>query len=235
MRFSWLCVPALVALFAVPGAARAHTAADYAAAVRKVEQMVAGQGFTVLLEKPFVVAGDEEADVVLTRSESTVRWAVRKLKQSYFTRDPNHILTVWLFKDEVSYRKHAKKLFGHTPTTPFGYYSSTAKALIMNISTGGGTLVHEIVHPFMESNFPSCPAWFNEALGSLYEQCAERGGKIAGLTNWRLAGLQRAIRAGTVPVRQMITHRLSLAETGLGFQLVAEAQDSIKVIVEPQR
>ncbi len=43
------------------------------------------------------------------------------------------------------------------------------------------------------------------------------------------------IRAGTIPVRQMITHRLSLAETGLGFQLVAEAQNCIKVIVQPQR
>ena len=43
------------------------------------------------------------------------------------------------------------------------------------------------------------------------------------------------IRAGTLPVKQMITHRLSLAETGLGFQLVAEAKNSIKVIIEPQR
>jgi len=43
------------------------------------------------------------------------------------------------------------------------------------------------------------------------------------------------IRAGTIPVRQMITHRLSLAETGLGFQLVADAQNSIKVIIETQR
>ncbi|MBE9513210.1 MAG: alcohol dehydrogenase catalytic domain-containing protein [Chloroflexi bacterium] len=43
------------------------------------------------------------------------------------------------------------------------------------------------------------------------------------------------IRAGTIPVRQMITHRLGLAEAGLGFQLVAEAQNSIKVIIQPQR
>jgi len=43
------------------------------------------------------------------------------------------------------------------------------------------------------------------------------------------------IRAGTVPVQQMITHRLGLAETGLGFQLVTDAQNSIKVIIEPQR
>jgi L-iditol 2-dehydrogenase len=43
------------------------------------------------------------------------------------------------------------------------------------------------------------------------------------------------IHAKTIPVRQMISHRLSLAETGLGFQLVTDAQKSIKVIIEPQR
>lgn len=43
------------------------------------------------------------------------------------------------------------------------------------------------------------------------------------------------IRSGAVPVKQMITHCLSLAETGLGFQLVAVGGDSIKVIIEPQR
>lgn len=69
----------------------------------------------------------------------------------------------------------------------------------MNIATGGGTLVHEIVHPFVEANFPSCPAWFNEGLGSLYEQSAERKGQIVGLTNWRLAGLQWVIRTGKLP------------------------------------
>jgi L-iditol 2-dehydrogenase len=43
------------------------------------------------------------------------------------------------------------------------------------------------------------------------------------------------IRARRVPVHEMITHRLGLAETGLGFQLVAKAEESIKVVIEPQR
>jgi len=41
------------------------------------------------------------------------------------------------------------------------------------------------------------------------------------------------IRARNVRVHEMITHRLKLEEAGLGFQLVAEAKDSIKVIIEP--
>jgi L-iditol 2-dehydrogenase len=36
-------------------------------------------------------------------------------------------------------------------------------------------------------------------------------------------------------VTDMITHRLPLKEAAKGFQLVAHAQDSIKVIIEPQR
>jgi L-iditol 2-dehydrogenase len=43
------------------------------------------------------------------------------------------------------------------------------------------------------------------------------------------------IRAGRVGVQEMITHRLGLAEAGLGFKLVAEAKESLKVIIEPQR
>ena len=43
------------------------------------------------------------------------------------------------------------------------------------------------------------------------------------------------IQARRVRVGEMITHRLSLDETGIGFQLVADANNSIKVIIEPQR
>ena len=38
-----------------------------------------------------------------------------------------------------------------------------------------------------------------------------------------------------IVLNDMITHKLSIDEGGLGFQLVAEAKDSIKVIFEPHR
>jgi L-iditol 2-dehydrogenase len=43
------------------------------------------------------------------------------------------------------------------------------------------------------------------------------------------------IGAHRLPLHEMITHRLPLAETGHGFKLVAEAKESIKVIIEPHR
>jgi len=43
------------------------------------------------------------------------------------------------------------------------------------------------------------------------------------------------IHSRRVCVDRMITHRLSLAETGIGFQIIAKAMNSIKIIIEPQR
>ncbi len=45
----------------------------------------------------------------------------------------------------------------------------------------------------------------------------------------------KLINAGSVNVKDMITHRLPLEKTGYGFQLVVQAQDSMKVIIEPQK
>ena len=50
-----------------------------------------------------------------------------------------------------------------------------------------------------------------------------------------LAAALELIRARRVRVAEMITHRLGLAETGRGFELVAGGRYSIKVIIEPQR
>src|ERR1043166_3481882 len=155
--------------------------------------------FSFVIQRPFVVIGDETKAEVQQHADDTVKWAVDRLKLDFFTNDPNEILDIWLFKDAASYEKHTRLFFNETPTTPYGYYSSTHKALIMNIGTGGGTLVHEIVHPFMEANFPACPPWLNEGLGSLFEQCGDSDGHIHGFTNWRLPGLQQAIRAKNVP------------------------------------
>jgi hypothetical protein len=137
---------------------------------------------------------------------------VEHLKSTYFRHNPDHIITIWLFRDKASYEAHCKEFFDIKPHTPFGFYSATHKSLIMNISTGGGTLVHEIVHPFMAANFPACPSWFNEGLASLYEQCNEQDGRIMGLTNWRLHGLQRAIDGERLPEFKTL-----LATTRVGF------------------
>ena len=176
------------------------------AAAAKIRSERGDDGFTVVVEPPFVVAGDEDADTVRRRASRTVGWATARLKDAYFDIDPPDAPAVWLFRDDRSYRHWAKTLWNDEPDTPYGYFSAEHNVLVMNISTGGGTLVHELVHPFIDANFPSCPAWFDEGLASLYEQCGERDGRIVGFENWRLPGLQAHIDAGTNPSFDALMH-----------------------------
>ena len=205
--FCWMTMAGLAVLAVSSGTAAKvdHSSksggfkkADFDKHIEALKAKLPSKDFTVIVTPPFVVIGDESPAEVRRRSEGTVKWAVDKLKSAYFTSDPSQILDIWLFKDKKSYEANCKKLFGKTPDTPFGYFSEEDGALVMNISTGGGTLVHEIVHPFVAANFPHCPSWFNEGLGSLYEQSGELDGEIHGYTNWRLARLQEAIRKGNL-------------------------------------
>lgn len=181
-----------------------HTAADFAQHVLKLRETLP-TSYQIVVEPPFVVIGNGSKAQVMARAEGTVRWAVKRLKADYFERDPREILDVYLFEDAASYNAYVRTV-EDPPDTPYGYYSSSDGALVMNISTGGGTLVHEIVHPFIEANFPDSPAWFNEGLGSLYEQSGTRGGHIIGHTNWRLSNLQEVIRRKILPSLKWLTH-----------------------------
>jgi hypothetical protein len=175
-----------------------HTPAEYAQHVLALREKL-GPEYSVVLEPPFVVAGNEPEPMVRRRAMQIVRWATSHLQQDFFREEPKRILDVLLFKDARSYRTKAIDLFHAAPTTPYGYYTPENGALVMNIATGGGTLVHEIVHPYVEADFPAAPPWLNEGLGSLFEQSDERDGHIVGLTNWRLPGLQKAIRMHDLP------------------------------------
>jgi L-iditol 2-dehydrogenase len=50
-----------------------------------------------------------------------------------------------------------------------------------------------------------------------------------------LSAALELIRSDLVKVRDMVTHKLSLSEAGMGFRMVAEAGRSLKVVVEPNR
>jgi hypothetical protein len=127
-------------------------------------------------------------------AKRTVEPVSERLSKQYFEKSPRRGIRLVLFTSDATYRKGAAALTGEEPDTPFGFYSSELSAVIMNLSTGGGTLVHEMVHTFTETDFPEMPAWFNEGLASLYEQCRFEPWGLAGLTNWRLPALQDALR-----------------------------------------
>jgi hypothetical protein len=174
------------------------TQKELEAHAKELEKKLDGQGYTILVEPPFVVIGDYAAKDVKRTTTGFLREKLALLEKDFFTKRPDKLLEVWLFKNERSFRKGATKFFGDAPDTPYGYYSPDHNALVMNAS-GLGTLSHELVHPYMEANFPDVPSWFNEGLASLFEYPGERKGHIIGNVNWRLPNLKKEIKAKTLP------------------------------------
>jgi hypothetical protein len=179
--------------------------ADHITALRTSLAKKGYKKVAIRVESPFVAVGDA-GDDALEQDSRTIRWACDHLEADFFDHRPSKILDVYLFRDADTYNAGVKALTGEDPTTPYGFYSAEHEGLFMNIGTGGGTLVHEIVHPYVEADFPGAPPWLNEGLGSLFEQSADKDGHIVGLTNWRLAGLQKALAKGHVPTFKALTH-----------------------------
>jgi len=97
------------------------------------------------------------------------------------------------------------------------------KQALRCVGHGGTILFFASTDPGVELPIPVDKFWRNEIkLLTSYANSPEDAGLAIEL-----------IRARRIPVKKMITHRLKLEETGKGFQLVAEAGESIKVIIEP--
>jgi L-iditol 2-dehydrogenase len=105
-----------------------------------------------------------------------------------------------------------------------GAISAYIQAL-QSVDRGGTVLCFAPLEPGLNFVFPFFDFW-NDGISLL----STYGGSPFDITT-----AIELIRAQRLPLREMITHRLPLKETGLGFQLVAEAKDSIKVIIEPHR
>lgn len=155
-----------------------------------------GNDCALVVRAPYVIAGDMPERELVDWHDKTIAAAARALTKFYFQKVPNAPITVLLFTNEKSYDHYTKHLFNEEGISVYGYYKADGRTLVMNVGTGGGTLVHEMTHALIDFDFPKVPDWFNEGLASLYEQSQflpnDQG--IEGLPNWRLPGLQDVIR-----------------------------------------
>jgi hypothetical protein len=165
---------------------------DHSASVKRLKETLTDD-FIVSGQSYFVIASNltqSETDKIVS---NTIDRSVECFYNDYFSVKPTELTTIFLFKDDNSYRYWAKKLYGDDELSRYGYYIPSEKTMLMNINTGTGTLVHEMTHALVRYDFPDIPSWFNEGLGSLYERCSLNDKIILGYVNWRLPALHDAI------------------------------------------
>lgn len=96
---------------------------------------------------------------------------------------------------------------------------------LKSVDRGGTVLCFATTEPHEEIPVPMNDFWRNEIKLMPSYGCAPVDAAVA----------VELLRNRRVPVSQLTTHRLSLKEAGLGFKLVSEAKECIKVIIEPHK
>ena len=163
--------------------------------------------FNYVAAGPFVIAGNGSKERLARYRDQTILAAAQALHAMYFDREPAEPVLILLFESAEPYQRLAKKWFGDEEVPHFGFFRRSQNVMLMNVGTGTGTLVHELVHALIAPDFPHVPDWFNEGLASLYEQCAigRDYRSIQGLPNWRLPALKVAIKKDQLrPLRELI-------------------------------
>jgi len=161
--------------------------------------------FHVTVAPPFVIAGNLTEAQLAGYRDRTILAAQKALTATYFKTPIDRPILILLFADPATYQRLADTWFHDKSVPHYGFYRHSDRTMLMNIATGGGTLVHELTHALIAPDFPDVPDWFNEGLASLYEQSQIDGNTITGLPNWRLPALQRAIQNKTLrPLAELI-------------------------------
>lgn len=155
------------------------------------------RGFVVDGFGPFIIVSNIDRNYLEDIKENIIRASYNAFYRDFFSEQPRYVSTIYLFKDEVDYNRYSERLFKEKPTTPYGYYRSAEQVMMINVTTGTGTLVHELTHALMDLDFPTVPTWFNEGFASLFEQSSIKEGSIKGVTNWRYAILRNAVNTNT--------------------------------------
>ena len=142
---------------------------------------------TKIVDGVFVVVGD-------TSGTALMESALAAYFNGRFDRRPERAISVYLFASTERYEAYCRAHLGSPCVSGYGFYRPDLRRIIMNSGLGLGTLTHELVHPIIETDFPSAPSWINEGIASLYEApVIPRPGEIHGRKNWRYPRLVSAL------------------------------------------
>ncbi|MCA9587785.1 MAG: hypothetical protein KC657_20825 [Myxococcales bacterium] len=175
--------------------------ADRAARITTAKAELGAHISTAIVGDVFVLVGPPGFQgASFARSASLVRSSTEAYLNGRFDARPAQAITVYLFGDDARYQAFCKKKYSGPCISKYGFYQPSTRDMVMNAGLGLGTLTHELVHPFVETDFPDAPTWINEGIASVFEApVLPRKGEIHGAKNWRLPRLLQAMRSAEKP------------------------------------
>jgi hypothetical protein len=143
-------------------------ARDIAERLQAARDLFGADVHTRVLDDTFVLAGKPAA--LLDRAGALLDRALPQLYTARFARHDLDPVTVLLFPTDEGYGAYVARFDGN----PHDWGIFNVRTHVIAAKGSGGdaflpTLLHEVVHPIMEADFPRDQVWFEEGVASLFE------------------------------------------------------------------
>ncbi|HEY3969714.1 MAG TPA: hypothetical protein VGM05_34530 [Planctomycetaceae bacterium] len=173
----------------------------------------------IVIRPPFVIAGDLPETDLERLYEEAVLPVTRGLWRSYFDRRPDAPVTIVALGSEAGFATAAAELDGYESSAYAGYTQRGKRRIVVNLSTGRGTLAHELSHMLALFDFPDMPEWFDEGLASLHEEAvfSDDGLTLIGVSNWRSRLLHDALSRHQLPALEAVIRNPAFRGEGEGL------------------
>ncbi|NVK42537.1 MAG: SH3 domain-containing protein [Oceanospirillaceae bacterium] len=159
---------------------------DAKQALALAESLAPGQRYLVE-ERLLIIGTRDHSDDDLKRVGQTLSRYLRFLERQYGVALPDYYLRIHLAGAPGEVRELAERLHGlDVSRATIGYAFVEDGAVVGFVpQSAAGTLLHELFHLLVRSNFGDIPQWLDEGVASLYEVSGRRGDEYFGLENWR--------------------------------------------------
>jgi hypothetical protein len=184
--------------------------ADLAADVRQrteAARLTYGDAVPLRVESDLFVLVGAEKGVRFDEAADLAQRGLDVYLGSFFSRRPDRAVTVYVVRSAAAFTQLYGRL-GSGLENNLGAYSRSTRDIIVNVGPGSSTILHELVHPLVQTDFPRAPSWFEEGIAALFEKPVfDPPGELHGAHNLRNDRLDAALAS---PAKRGMVHLKSL-------------------------
>jgi len=159
---------------------------DQSAALALAKELAPGQRYRVQ-QRLIIIGTRQHSDEDLQRVGQTLARYLHFLQQQYAVALPDYYLRIHLVRRSDGVQQLADRLHGLDVSRATIGYAFVEDGSVVGFvpEAAAGTLLHELFHLLVRSNFGDIPQWLDEGIASLYEVAGRRDDHYYGLDNWR--------------------------------------------------
>lgn len=157
-------------------------------------QKILPAGFSVTKYKYFVIFSELDDKQTAALIENDVNNTSTAMTGNYVQKMPDVVTPIILFNEFDKYKKFVLDNYdiAENDLSPYGFYKISKNVIIIRYVSWKGSILHEITHRFIRSDFPDIPSWFDEGFASLHEKSTFVNGSLRGEFSWRIIPIRRA-------------------------------------------